>query len=283
MDLQKDIRVITNGGYNTVYRYTDMDGSYQILKILKYDTTHNDRNFDRVRRDSLIMERATASEYVMDIYSFCGLSQVVPLGRHGDLDNILWNYYDKLSQEQKLEIAVQITQGLVDVHDIDGDGISSMSHGDFAAKQYILIDGRFKLNDFNRGRFIRWNPTLKEPCPYHIGKNGDKFRAPEEYKLIPQTAAIDIWALGSVFVWIVTGQSIWHGYDSGEAQNHIMEGVKYPMDTSSTDPIDQVLFKAIDMCQVYEPKDRPKAGEVLAYLKGEAQRLGVEWDKKFGE
>jgi len=48
-------------------------------------------------------------------------------------------------------------------------------------------------------------------------------------------------------------------------------------------PIDQVLFQAIDMCQVYEVKDRPKAGEVLQYLKGEAKRLGIEWDKKFGE
>lgn len=82
-----------------------------------------------------------------------------------------------------------------------------------------------------------------------------------------------------MFVQIVTGETIWTRYDHAEARHHIVEGVRFPMDTSSTDPIDQVLYKAIDMCQVYEPKDRPKAGEVLEYLKGEAKRLGVEWDK----
>jgi len=283
MDLQKDLRAITNGGYNSVFRYTDMDGSYHIMKILKYETKHTDRNFDRVRRDSLIMERATRSPYVMDIYGYCGLSQVVPTGRHGDLHHILQNYYDQLSQGQKLEIATQVTQALADIHNLDGDGISSMSHGDFASKQYILIDGRFKLNDFNRGRFIRWNPKLQEPCPYTIGSNGDKFRAPEEYKHVPQTAAIDVWALGSLLVQIVTGHGIWRKYESEDAQNYIVEGIPFPMDRSSMDPIDQVLFQAIDMCQVYEVKDRPKAGEVLEYLKGEAKRLGVESDKPFGE
>ncbi|CAJ1939965.1 unnamed protein product [Cylindrotheca closterium] len=284
MDLQKDLRAITDGGYNSVFRITDIDGSHHIMKILKYgDTKHTDRNFDRVRRDSLVMERATGSPYVMDIYGYCGFSQVVPVGRHGDLNGILRGYYDQLSQGQKLEIATQVAQALADVHDLDGDGISSMSHGDFASKQYILIDGRFKLNDFNRGRFIRWNPTLNEPCPYTIEKNGDKFRAPEEYKHVPQTAAIDVWALGSVFVQIVTGHGIWNNYDSEEAQHYIVEGIRYPMDRSSTDPIDQVLYKAIDMCQVYEAKDRPKAGEVLEYLKAEAKRLDVEWDKPFGE
>lgn len=174
MELQKDLRVITDGGYNSVFRYTDLDRSYHIMKILKYETKHTDRNFDRVRRDSLLMERATASKYVMNIYGYCGFSQVVQIGRHGSLDGILKGYYEQLSQDQKLEIAVQVTQALTDVHAIDGDGISSMSHGDFASKQYILIDGQFKLSDFNRGRFIRWNPKLQEPCPYTIGKNGDK-------------------------------------------------------------------------------------------------------------
>lgn len=82
---------------------------------------------------------------------------------------------------------------------------------------------------------------------------------------------------------IVTGHGIWRNYESEEAQHYIVEGIPYRMDRSSTDPIDQVLYKAIDMCHVYEAKDRPKAGEVLKYLKGEAKQLGIEWDKPFGE
>lgn len=120
------------------------------------------------------MERTTRSKYVVDIYSFCGMAQVVEFGSDGNLENVHGKNKLTMSSSQKLQAATQVTQGLADVHNIDGDGISSMSHGDFAAKQYILIDGSFKLNDFNRGRFIRWNSKKKEPCTYTIGANDAK-------------------------------------------------------------------------------------------------------------
>ncbi|CAJ1968766.1 unnamed protein product [Cylindrotheca closterium] len=284
---EREVAWLTNGGYNSIFRTVDnssMEGgtTTYILKILQYETPHTDRNFDRVRRDSLLMERGTASKYIMNIYSYCGFTQIVEFGRHGNLDDILWKAYDSVTQPQKLQIATQVAQALADVHDLDGDGISSMSHGDFASKQYILIDGILKLNDFNRGRFIRWNPKLKESCTYTIGVNDGKFRAPEEYQYVPETAAIDIWALGSIFVELVTGYEVWYGYQTEEAQKRIAKG-KLPSYQkriqNKTDPINEILVKAIAMCWVYEPKDRPKAGVVADYLKGEAKRLGIAWEK----
>lgn len=176
-----DVDFLTDGGYNSIFRMADMDHTIYILKILQYETRYTDRNYDRVRRDSLLMERATASKYIMDIYSFCGFTQVVEYGKHGNLEDILWKIYDTITQEQKLQIATQVAQALADIQDLDGDGISSMSHGDFATKQYIMIDGILKLNDFNRGRFIRWNPKLKEPCTYTIGANDAKVRMDADY------------------------------------------------------------------------------------------------------
>ena len=174
---EEEVAFLTNGGYNSIFRMADMDGSIHILKILQYpDTVYSDRNYDRVRRDSLLMERGTSSKYIMDIYSFCGFTQVVEYGKHGNLDDILWKIYDTITQEQKLQIATQVAQALEDIHDLDGDGISSMSHGDFTSRQYILIDGYLKLNDFNRGRFIRWNKKSKKPCTYTIGVNDGKVR-----------------------------------------------------------------------------------------------------------
>lgn len=171
IDMSSQLEVLTNGGFNSVFKMTDLDGSTHIVKILESDKDFSDRNFDRVRRDSLVMERASDSDYVVDIYSFCGFSQIVEYGRQGNLDQFLDERYDDLSQSQKLHIATQVAQALADVHDLDGTGISSMSHGDFASKQYILIDGHFKLNDFNRGRLIRWNSKLQRPCSYTIGPN----------------------------------------------------------------------------------------------------------------
>lgn len=256
------------------------------------------------------MERTTRSKYVVDIYSFCGMAQVVEYGSDGNLEHVHGKNKLTMSSSQKLQAATQVTQGLADVHNIDGDGISSMSHGDFASKQYILINGSFKLNDFNRGRFIRWNSKKKEPCTYTIGVNDGKvsiekltlsimhfsssnanvsfsclqFRAPEEYKYIPETAAIDVWALGSIFFELVTGQEAWNGVSTEKAQERIAKGElpNIPEEfKTSTDPVDQVLLKAIDMCYVYEPKDRPKAGEVLEYMKNESKRLGIDWQAPY--
>eukprot|EP00980_Cylindrotheca_fusiformis_P021776 scaffold8600_cov111-Cylindrotheca_fusiformis.AAC.8 len=279
-------KFIANGSHNSVFVIKDVDGSEHVVKILQYnkDTDYTDRNFDRVRRDSLIMERATRSPYVLDIYSYCGFSQVVEFGKEGDLDDLIYDYHRELESYQKIQIAVQVTQGLTDVHDIDGDGISSISHSDFASKQYILIDGRFKLSDFNVGRLLGWNPKLKEPCPYTVGNNDSKFRSPEEYKYLPETAAVDVWALGSLFVEVLTGSYVWHGYKAEPARAEIFKGNLPPAVLAfqdSTDPVDQVLFKAIKLCYVYDPKDRPKAGVVLEFLKEEATKLGVDWHAPF--
>jgi hypothetical protein len=70
MEIQSQFEVLANGGYNTVFTMTDVDGSTHIAKILKYARDYTDRNLDRVRRDSLIMERATASDFVLNTRLF---------------------------------------------------------------------------------------------------------------------------------------------------------------------------------------------------------------------
>mmetsp|Transcript_16300 Transcript_16300/g.24159 ORF Transcript_16300/g.24159 Transcript_16300/m.24159 type:complete len:467 (-) Transcript_16300:466-1866(-) len=273
-----------HGGYNDIFKMTDVDNKEYIVKILSYGKRYTDRNFDRVRRDAVLMERLTHSPYVVDSYSHCGFAQVVEYGRDGDLSDPLLGFYHYVTSYQKLQLATQVAQGLADAHNIDGDGISSMSHGDFKIDQYINIGGIFKLNDFNRGRFIRWDSKKLEPCTYTIEYNDGKYRSPEEYKYIPETAAIDVWALGSIFYKILTGHSVWRGTEEEEAQRLIAEG-KLPQIPNeyreSEDPVDQVLLQAIQMCYVYEPRVRPKAGTVAAYLRQEAEKLDVNWQAPF--
>eukprot|EP00980_Cylindrotheca_fusiformis_P021774 scaffold8600_cov111-Cylindrotheca_fusiformis.AAC.6 len=282
--MESQFKFIAHGNYNAVFVLRDIDQGQHIVKILQYENDYTDRNFDRVRRDSLITERASSSPYVVNIFSFCGFSQVTEFGEEGNLDDVIYDYYSHLEAHQKIQIATQVAQGLADVHDLDGDGISSISHGDVATKQYILIDGRFKLNDFNLGRFIRWNPILRKACPYTVGNNNGKFRSPEEYEYLPETAAIDVWALGSILVELLTGTYVWAGYTATTARAEIIEGELPPILSdfeNSTDPVDQVLLKAIDLCYVYEPSDRPKAGVVVDFLKKEAKKLGVDWHAPF--
>mmetsp|Transcript_16692 Transcript_16692/g.40691 ORF Transcript_16692/g.40691 Transcript_16692/m.40691 type:complete len:96 (+) Transcript_16692:3-290(+) len=83
---------------------------------------------------------------------------------------------------------------------------------------------------------------------------------------------------------MITGKEAWYGYEIEVAQKAISEGMVPPLEgkiNNPSDPITEVLLKAIRMCYVYEPKDRPKASDITDFLKGEAKRLGVQWDKSF--
>jgi hypothetical protein len=89
-----------------------------------------------------------------------------------------------------LSIATQAAIGLADLHNIDSEGDASIAHTDISPNQYIKVRGIYKLNDFNRARFIPWSNKNKTACPYRIGSNPGKNRAPEEYKLEPQSEKV---------------------------------------------------------------------------------------------
>ena len=98
----------------------------------------------------------------------------------------------ELSPKKRLNIATQAALGLAHVHDIDGEGMSSVAHGDLKGQQYIFTSGGdMKLGDFNRGRFLRRNSTAPDTaCTYTIGQNDAAFRSPEEYEYLPQTRCV---------------------------------------------------------------------------------------------
>lgn len=73
--------------------------------------------------------------------------------------------------------ATQAAMGLADAHNIDKEGQASMAHTDITPGQYILIDGWYKLNDFNRARFLRWSKKKNKPCGYVVGRNPGTVRS----------------------------------------------------------------------------------------------------------
>ncbi|KAL7468541.1 hypothetical protein ACHAXS_008779 [Conticribra weissflogii] len=265
-----------SGGYNQIFRITDQDKPDDpdlAMKILEYDTKYSDRNYDRVRRDALILERLTRSPHVMSIYGYCGFDVLVPFAAGGTLSNMIrqWKRGQlELTSLERMKIALEVAQGLADVHDIDNEGLSSVAHGDLKGQQYMIMNGKLQLGDFNRGRFLRRNST--EPttaCPYTIGVNDAAFRSPEEYQYVPQTSAIDVWALGSIFFLILTGKEPWEDFDTKKAQQRIANGELPEFDKKilhNGDPANEVLKQAIDMCYVYNPKKRATAREVRTFL-----------------
>jgi len=267
----------TSGGYNDIFTLEDntrskIDHPKLAFKILQEGTSYTDRNFDRVRRDGVILERSTKSPYVMDIYGFCGFLVLVPFGDQGNLSRII-HRGKGMSSLKKLQLAHEVSAGLAAVHDIDGEKLSAVTQGDLKADQYLFMDGMLKIGDFNRGRFLRRNATAPDTaCTYTIGVNDGAYRSPEEYKYLPQTSAIDVWAVGSLMYHILHRHEVWDKIqtrDNKEAQQKVIDG-KLPKIADkykkSDDPAIKAILSAIDMCYVYDPEKRAKAWEVSSFL-----------------
>jgi hypothetical protein len=61
-----------------------------VLKTMRFMHEFSPRNFDRMRRDALIMERLTVSKFVMDIYGFCGTTSFSEYGDGKDISSSIW-------------------------------------------------------------------------------------------------------------------------------------------------------------------------------------------------
>jgi hypothetical protein len=320
---------ITNGGFNDLYHYTERyvnDTSSEItseslaLKILLYQKDYTQHKFGVVRQDSVTLERLTFSKNVYPIYGYCGFVMTVPFLTGGTLDDLLRSWRNgevKLTSRQRLQYALDAARGLRDLHNVDGDGVPSVTHGDLKEHQYLFgEDGRLMLGDFNKGQcicadlysfrvnlfsvasdkinilhlfhnnnfhlslgqFLSKSSTTSKPCTYKppsSSYNDKVFRSPEEYKNIQQTAATDVFALGSIFYYLLTKQRVWEGYHDKrglkKARGWIIQGYKPKIDRKilkSKDPVDVALLHVYELCTRYKPEERASAIDVAEYLEG---------------
>lgn len=282
---------LTSGGYNDIFTVdnTSYEGDPKlVLKILQFGTSYTDRNFDRVRRDGLIYERLTRSKYILDSYGFCGFLVMVPYSDGGTLSGDIREWRKgrlDMSSNTRMKYAFQSAAALDDLHDIDGEGLSSVAHGDLKGQQYLITEnGDLKLGDFNRGRFLRRNSTQPDTaCTYTIGKNDATFRSPEEYNYLPETSAIDVWALGSILYTLLTGKEVWADMSTSMAQKYISKGKLPPINENTmniNDPVDIALKDAIELCWVFDPKERATAREVATFLQNKYEEIKPKTGKE---
>jgi hypothetical protein len=145
-----------------------------VLKTIRWAHDFTERNFDRHRRDAVAMERLSSSPNVMDIYGYCGNSGMFEFADGGDIEDSLWNDKGlKWSSQENLMVAYQVVSGLADVHEYGAHDIAAIAHADITTSQFVYVreEQTFKLNDFNRCRFMAWNPKTKKQCGFYVGNN----------------------------------------------------------------------------------------------------------------
>lgn len=210
-ELSEPKRILGHGYWRDVWVVEYSSSSERVVfKSMRYEHDNTHRNLDRMRRDANVMERMSASPFIIDLYAFCGTSSFSEFGEGGDIVDALDE--SELSPLDKLRIgrynclvaleqacsntyvlktlATQAAIGLADLHNVDREGEPTIAHTDVTPGQWIKVGDRFKLNDFNRARFLPWNEKKDKLCPYYVGQNGGKFRSPEEYRYEEQTEKV---------------------------------------------------------------------------------------------
>ena len=287
-------------------------GEDAVLKVMKAEHKVIPRNFDRHRRDALVMERLTKSKHIVSGYGFCGNTVLTEfagvtldgylnlntgtdtgnkgskekskLGPKSDTLNSTHTHtvkrnsimdestskpaapprYDEQNPLHKIEVALDVMQGLKALHDHD------MVHADIQSKQFLLdpVDG-IKLNDFNRCRLLPKHKSTGEICKVKIPSAPGGNRSPEEYELQKIDSKIDIFSTGNVLFNILTGVEPW-GRDvmRMDIQKNIKKG-KLPEisdDFRKPGTIDAGIAEIVVHAYAFRPEDRWDATLIIHEL-----------------
>jgi len=272
-----EVELINGGFWRDVWRVSDVSGVKQVLKTLRYNHGFTGRNYDRHRKDALSMERLSSSKFVVDIYGFCGNSGVFEHTNRGGLDDLIWSRKGKLLKPvEKLVIALDAARGLADTHNVDMEGQASIAHTDISPGQFLLIDGVFKLNDFNRARFMRWDTNANKTCGYKVSMNPGTFRSPEEYAYEVQDEKVDVYSLGNVYYCLLTRLWPFETIKTREAIKKVKSGERPPLPDdirTSTDASIVAIRDAMEKAYIQNPDDRASAREIVNDLSAALEKV----------
>jgi hypothetical protein len=308
--LMHRLEFIDSGRLKEVWRVFEEDNTPAdfVLKTAVFERRFNHRELNYHQKDALVMTEATSNKFVLDMYSYCHYSSIAEAAT-GTLQSWLKTHRKHLSGLKMLEIAVMIANGVEGTH-LYHNGMPTLAHADIKMPQFLLVEHDketvFKINDFNRGRFLTSNHP-PEICPFTISSNhkGSTCRSPEEYENeATQTEKIDVFSTGSMFYHLLTGkdpfkvrQSIEnHSLIRGQivpyfilyldclfaqpdpfkdiefevAMENIRTGVRPPLPSSirnSTDPSIAAIVDAMEKCHRFRAEDRPSSKQIAVQLR----------------
>lgn len=159
---------------------------------------------------------------------------------------------------------------LASVHNVDREGRPSIAHTDISTGQFIKANGIYKLNDFNRARFIHYSRSKGTACPFFVGMNAGSNRSPEEYTYQGESEKVDVYSLGNLFFSILQGEWPFENEASDDAKAKVMNGTRpaiYDDLWHSTDPVNVALKEAMILCHTHDPLERPSARYIETFFR----------------
>jgi len=150
------LEYIKDGGFRIAWKTAEYDGTPRVLKTLKY---LDKRNFDwdnleRHGRDAIAIEQLMASPYIADIYGHCAQSALVDYSDEVSLYHIFHDEDVLPSFDQLFQISYDAVAAVADTHHLNEDDRATIAHMDIKPNQWIYLNDRYQLNDYNLGKFV---------------------------------------------------------------------------------------------------------------------------------
>jgi len=301
------MKMINSGGSRTAYEMNqNLDGGMQskfVYKTVKYKYEVEKSVIDEQRKDALVMERATISNFIPNIHGYCSVGVLMDFMPEGDMNDYLKGARlakkrggdESLSPVDRLRVAIHIASSVRDLHEIgDVKEIPAFFHNDIFCHQYLFQDGIFKLNDFNLAQpmtFAKKNTTENEICLQNSsGMKLWKRRSFEEFLGSVKDARFepfsgdktDIYMMGNLMYTILTDLYLFEKPElltTDEATKALLAGKRspYPEDIEkSIDPAHVAVKTAIEMCWIEKWNKRPSARSIADYLMGQLRVITKE-------
>jgi hypothetical protein len=167
----ENIRYVTRGSVRVTWGFRDFDGTKRALKMLRLFGKHDftPELIDMHRLDAVVNEAVSASPYIVSIYGYCALSTVYEFCNGGSLKT---NVLEKgpPPRDEMLRIAHRIAASIADLHHVDEFGRATIMHKDVHSAQWLMVDGEYRLTDFNYAQLLTWSWKTNSTVPYRRKK-----------------------------------------------------------------------------------------------------------------
>ncbi|KAL7439362.1 hypothetical protein ACHAXM_009614 [Skeletonema potamos] len=301
------MKKINTGGSRIAFEVNQyLDGAMQskfVYKTVKYNIDVDTYTIDQQRKDALVLERATRSIFIPNIYGYCSAGVMMDYAPEGDMNAYVKGARlakkkggnESLSPVDRLRVAIHIVSGVRDLHETgDVKEIPAFYHNDICCHQFLFQNGIFKLNDFNYAQpmtFTKNNKTENEICLHEMtGMSMWKHRSFEQHLMDAKDARLepfsgdktDINMMGNLMYTILTDLYLFEKPElltTEEATKALVAGKRspYPEDIEkSADPAHVAVKKAIEMCWIEKWNQRPSARSVADYLMGQLRNITKE-------
>lgn len=166
--------LIGKGGQNTVWSVQEYAGTRRALKIPgwilrqyisddEYIPTPFYYEQDHLTQ-ALIYDELSFSPHIANMYGFCSHSNLMEYSSETLLD--LVDKKEFRDKDELFRIAYDVARAVADAHHFDSKGRATIVHRDIKVNQFILVNGMYRLNDFNLAHLMRWNQEKDEYCEF---------------------------------------------------------------------------------------------------------------------